>query len=445
MFDSLKSGFSHIKVLSRLSLLLSTKEGKLKLLIGIVGFLLLGLALSIGALELTNTPQFCQSCHEMRPEYVTWKASSHSQLGCVDCHVEPGVGNLLQHKVKSFKQLYLHFSGKINPPIEVAQPIKDEVCERCHTAKRVATPSGDLIIPHEVHKENKVPCVKCHSAVAHANIGSAENGFTANGNWDKWIEPVGRAYMKADFLKFSMEECLNCHKQEDAGPKPNDCKACHNKLVKPETHNDPIFRTKHGLLAEQDTTQCNKCHRITISSKEPRVPVNAVVVSYARKNTFCADCHSNSKAPPASHIVSWKRTHALPATNDRIGCLVCHDEGKPTRGSSATKTYCYQCHETNIHFNVIVLGQHTKGTPVNGSVEPTQYPCLNCHAGSNCLRCHYIPLQSAQPANPQSRNPLKPGATLSPGSPGYSTSPGSGQAPNWQLPRRYNYPPPETG
>ncbi len=421
---------------------LSTKEGKLKAVIFASGTLLLLLIVTATALQLTSTPQFCRSCHEMMPEYVTWKASAHSQINCIDCHIEPGTDKFLVHKVESIKELYDHLTGRVYTPITMDVPIKDEVCERCHTSNRVVTPSGDIKIPHKVHKDNKVPCVKCHEAVAHARIG--EEGFTADGNWDKWIEPVGKAYMRQDFLKFSMEECLNCHKEEDAGPQLKDCSACHTKLVKPESHKNPMFDRQHGLMAEADIKQCDKCHQKTMSITEPRIPVDDPVVKYARQNTFCAACHSTKKTPPPSHTVSWKRTHIVQATADRTGCLVCHDEGMPTSGSAATKTYCYRCHETNIHYDVIVRGKHIHGPPVNAQTELTRAPCFNCHSAQKCQRCHYVPDSKADLAKPEFRKPLSPGASITPESPGYgngSPAGGSGSSSTGN----YNPPPVETG
>ncbi|WML46921.1 NapC/NirT family cytochrome c [Neobacillus sp. PS3-34] len=54
--------------------------------------LFLALLTSVGfiGLETTSNSKFCSSCHEMKPEYYTWKASTHSEVDCVSCHIEPG-------------------------------------------------------------------------------------------------------------------------------------------------------------------------------------------------------------------------------------------------------------------------------------------------------------------------------------------------------------------
>lgn len=403
------------KLLKRINLGLSTKEGKLKAVIILSGIALLLVFFIVGALELTSTPRFCQSCHEMRPEYVTWKSSAHSQISCIDCHIDPGTKNFLVHKIKSFDQLYKHFTGKVYAPITIDKTISDEVCERCHTPNRVATPSGDIKIPHKVHKESKVPCVICHQAVAHAKIG--EEGFTADGNWEKWSEPIGKAYMRADFLRFSMMECIDCHKAEDSGPKSDDCKACHNKLIKPESHSEAKFISTHGEEAQRNIKQCDKCHRITMT--DDQIKSDDPIVTYTRQNHFCTDCHSNAKKLPPSHLSNWKLTHIVSATDNRNGCLVCHDEGRPSKRSKATKTFCYQCHLTNIH-PIIKLGRHDK-YPLVKNQALTKNPCFSCHNTANCLKCHYVPQSNQEIKLDQLRKTIPDGTTLNPTSPQYNS------------------------
>ena len=43
------------------------------------------------AVPLTSHPKFCASCHNIKPSYDSWVASSHKEVTCVDCHVRPTV------------------------------------------------------------------------------------------------------------------------------------------------------------------------------------------------------------------------------------------------------------------------------------------------------------------------------------------------------------------
>jgi len=371
-------------MLNRLRFVLSTTEGKFKALILVAGAMLILVSLTAVALVVTSTPKFCQSCHEMRPEYVTWQASAHSQISCIDCHIEPGAGNFLIHKVKSLEELYKHFTGQVYAPITLGTPIADKVCERCHSDNRVKTPSGDLKMPHQIHKQNQVPCVSCHAGVVHANVG--EVGFTADGKWDKWIEPVGKVYMRSDFTKLSMSDCIKCHTEQGVGPKTDDCKTCHAKLGKPETHVNSQFLNQHGQMAVQDIKQCENCHQFTWKDKNVWVPTNNPAALYAKQNQFCSNCHKQTK--PASHGVDWRIQHKVPAGRNRDSCLVCHDEGRVSGSEAAAKTNCYQCHLAEVHSSL--QNGHPR-YPLRPNQPPVSNPCMKCHIETKCEKCHFIP------------------------------------------------------
>ncbi len=47
----------------------------------------------------TSRPEFCRSCHNMEPYYISWQESSHSHVSCVKCHFPPGVGEKIRGKM----------------------------------------------------------------------------------------------------------------------------------------------------------------------------------------------------------------------------------------------------------------------------------------------------------------------------------------------------------
>ncbi|MCL5935198.1 MAG: NapC/NirT family cytochrome c, partial [Firmicutes bacterium] len=142
---------------------LSKTEDKLKLFILVAGLIICIGVGSVTAIQLTMTPQFCSSCHEMTPEVRTWQATSHSKFKCTECHIEPGIGNLIIHKIGAVKEVYLHVTNTFERPIRINYYIENNICEGCHTPQnRVFTVSGDLIIPHERHEKKGIYCVQCH-------------------------------------------------------------------------------------------------------------------------------------------------------------------------------------------------------------------------------------------------------------------------------------------
>lgn len=162
-------------------------------------FALLGAA---GGIAFTCRPQFCSYCHEMAPQYKSWQASTHRNVNCISCHVEPGLYNLIKDKMTTgMRSLVLKITGNYPKPINknshLAEKMKDDVCDQCHTIQKI-TPSRGLKMSHEDHLKTKLTCSTCHNRVAH-NIKGYKNHM-------------------------SMEFCLECHNGRVLG---NECTLCH--------------------------------------------------------------------------------------------------------------------------------------------------------------------------------------------------------------------------
>ncbi|HEY3375391.1 MAG TPA: NapC/NirT family cytochrome c [Candidatus Aquicultor sp.] len=252
---------------------------RLKLLGVAVVVVVLG---SYGMLMATNSPLFCQSCHEMKPAYGNWKTSVHAEVGCVDCHIKPGFGNLLLHKMMSYKEIVAHLTvyNKPNAPKIHArdfEPVND-ACGQCHSMNRTYSFSGDLKVPHKLHLDKGLTCPTCHSRVVHGN---------------------------PDQRKPKMETCLTCH---DGKKAPDKCGACHTKKAVPASHKQGNWFKVHGQMTK--TINCGQCHNW--------------------RPDWCMQCH---KQKPKSHLVLWRSNHGANAKADRTGCNACHQE-----------TFCLRCH-----------------------------------------------------------------------------------------------------
>ncbi len=393
-------------------------EDRLKALILVSGLLLAVLLGTAGAIKVTMSPQFCAKCHVMAPEYATWKASSHLQIACTKCHIKPGLGNLIVHKISAVKELYLYATGTYDRPIRMSHKLEDEICTECHSTNREFTPSGDLIIPHDKHAAKKVQCVDCHSGVAHGNIVARR--LTEDGNYEAWTDEVGQKQMVKDYAEPKMNTCLECHVKRKV---TQACEACHTQISKPPDHKVNNFLKSHGHLAKADVTYCNKCHSYSVEAKD--VPVKDPVARYARGNVFCYECHQKR---PQGHTDDWKIIHKKDVTNgDVSGCLVCHNDKKTTANDKAVPTYCTKCHgQTSSATSPQPSGNTGQGNVNNGSAStPTKPPsasvkpggkvtlgkihpsgwrkihpsivkekgasnegCWNCHDTTSCSRCH---------------------------------------------------------
>src|SRR5919201_146962 len=103
-------------------------EHKSKLLV-IAAVIVGALALSGAAVPLTNHPKFCASCHNIRPSYESWLASTHKSVTCVDCHVRPGLKGFLHDKVRAgLKDVAIYVFGTPTPAHDLKGPVATEVC-----------------------------------------------------------------------------------------------------------------------------------------------------------------------------------------------------------------------------------------------------------------------------------------------------------------------------
>lgn len=313
-----------------------------RFLVLMAGLIVFGIVGYFGVFELTATSKYCIKCHEMRPEYVTWKASSHSQFECVACHKEPGVLGDLKAAAKSAGILATHMTQPSDSPIKMKFKVDDEVCSNCHSQNRSVTPPGDLLVPHDRHAKRGVACVQCHKGIAHGNIVDRQARLKID--LVDWTEHTGANQMTAKNVNPPMDACLNCHSIRNVTTK---CSICHSQVVIPATHKTKAWLAdgQHGFEARKGIRECHKCHSYTFSGDYK--PFGMDVNQYIKQNEFCTDCHS-TKRPPSHGTAekNWMPIHFTRAYSKGLNsCLTCHFLNKPKVESPNTiKVYCNSCH-----------------------------------------------------------------------------------------------------
>ncbi|WP_240035305.1 NapC/NirT family cytochrome c [Neobacillus notoginsengisoli] len=358
--------------------------------------LFLALFFSIGfiGLEASSSSEFCSSCHEMKPEYYTWKASSHAEVDCVNCHIEPGVKLAAKNKADLVKKtIYKNINkNDVNvAPIRMTKEIPNSTCEKCHNVQnRNFSVSGDIIIPHDKHSEKDVKCTQCHSGVAHGKIPDREMTFkTDYSKWDKGLGSSAMADLK--FTRPDMDTCMECHESRRI---TTECTACHATGMLPKSHKSSEFKSKtHGKLAKSELSSCNKCHGpMSIEKLEGYEDLSTLDKyletkqshkdehTYAKENTFCVDCH---KQRPESHKNSFFPSHGKEAAKNEQTCYTCHDPNRSTGSEENNSVSCISCHSQK-HTN-----NWREGHPI--SVENLTRPqesCYKCHVKNTCSSCH---------------------------------------------------------
>ncbi|MGG1676492.1 NapC/NirT family cytochrome c [Neobacillus sp. NRS-1170] len=358
-------------------------------------FLALFFFLGFSGLEATSSSKVCSSCHEMKPEYYTWKASAHSEVECTSCHTDTVYKDLAKDKAGELvEKLKKQSSGTSAAPIRMPNEIKDSACESCHNVyTREFTPSGDIIIPHDKHKNKGVECVQCHSGVAHGKVADRKMTFLTD--LDKWDSKIGKAAM-ADikFIRPDMDTCMECHKARKVS---TECKTCHTTGMVPKNHKKADFSTKtHGKLAAKDLQKCNQCHKdmsaVPVEGYDD-VPtltkyLNKDTVTdqkkkshydYAKDNTFCKDCHSKR---PASHTQRWMMDHGNQSAKDKQQCLACHNY-QAAGGVKTTMVACSSCHPA-MHKG---FDKERHPVPLSANQQVTDF-CYTCHVKRTCSACH---------------------------------------------------------
>jgi nitrate/TMAO reductase-like tetraheme cytochrome c subunit len=358
-------------------------------------FLALFASIGFTGLKATSSSSFCSTCHEMKPEFYTWKASTHSEVDCVNCHIEPGAKNLAKDKANGLLQVYKKETNTYTAPIQMPKDIPNEACDRCHNMKnRDTTPSGDLIIPHDKHLAKDIKCVQCHSGVAHGKI--AERNVTFKSDYAKWDETLGKSMMSnVKFTSPKMETCMECHENRNVSTA---CETCHTTRMLPKSHKETSFKTgDHGKLAEKDIKECHKCHEYmsTTEIKDLGQEVSAsqqflsggtvkpdtiTAQEYAKENSFCKKCHTQR---PPSHIKGFTTLHGPLANQNKQRCFTCHDE-QDTGFNKITNVTCNSCHPA-MHAGFDYRATHPIELP------PNQKPvesCYQCHNKSKCQSCH---------------------------------------------------------
>ncbi len=194
------------------------KTGKI---LGISTTLIIGIVLGIlfwggfnWTLALTNTEEFCISCHEMEEnpyadlqETVHWSNRTGVRATCPDCHVPKEWTHKIIRKIKASNELYHKILGTIDTPekfeehrLEMAmrewkrmKKTDSRECRNCHHFASMDLDKQDSRSAerHDPHvwevidgKEPSQTCIDCHKGIAHRLPENWEEAAKAAGLQD---------------------------------------------------------------------------------------------------------------------------------------------------------------------------------------------------------------------------------------------------------------------
>jgi len=143
------------------------------------------------AMEMTNTEEFCISCHEMRVNvYEEYKDTIHytNRTGvratCPDCHVPKEWIYKVRRKIQASNELYHKALGSVDTPekfeakrLELARHVwkamketDSRECRNCHDFESMDYTEQGLrgMDQHEEGLTSGKTCIDCHKGVAHS-------------------------------------------------------------------------------------------------------------------------------------------------------------------------------------------------------------------------------------------------------------------------------------
>jgi nitrate/TMAO reductase-like tetraheme cytochrome c subunit len=306
--------------------------------IGVAAFVV---ALGIGSYitaEVYSTSKSCDSCHEMNAYYNSWSVSVHRNVECVQCHIPPGFPSFVKTKVLSLRELWVHLTGSVEPPLAVTRKIPSGNCLACHANPGNVT-KGTTTFPHSAHSDAK--CVDCHVRLVHRTV-----------NPPYYVDPL------------TMSKCLSCHNGQSGSP-PSNCGACHTPPHEARgecsnCHNtNSFFRTlaapsSHplALTGGHQGVACSSCHvtRAGVSNipgtSLPQPAGLSCVSCHAVQHvglTDCANCHTvngflpstfqhpreGPHVPTGEHVLTCQNCHKVTQDYQQATCSPCHS-GTPS-------------------------------------------------------------------------------------------------------------------
>jgi nitrate/TMAO reductase-like tetraheme cytochrome c subunit len=364
------------------------------------------LGITYGTISYTSTPGFCATCHEMAPEHVTFQASAHNQIKCVQCHIEPGTKNLLVHKVKSLKEVYYHVVGAPDPIVQTVA-VSNENCEQCHSRNRLVTATGDLIVNHKGHIKEEIPCITCHSGVVHAKV--EERGINDSSTYVAWTDENAKKLMGEKFVKPNMGTCIDCHDQVNQGKKPwkdlayslpeinqgkkqeqkeenmtfketpemkagilarvlpentqkimleamgqqqtdvkisMECFTCHQEINTPENHDSNNWSQRHGEFAVKELDQCLHCHQDSLWIKKlEKQDIGTLLTETKKKVTYKQDLITVTNEARSNHFCSTCHTYSPANHQDRSTWL--YDTHRRNSATAEERKRCFVCHDND--------------------------------------------------------------------------------------------------
>jgi nitrate/TMAO reductase-like tetraheme cytochrome c subunit len=359
--------------------------------------IILGLVTMATTVEITSRPQFCGSCHVMKPYYQSWSMSSHKNVACVECHIAPGMTAEIRKKYEALAMVARYVTGTYgtNPWAE----IDDAACLRCHERRLLAGRElfGDVLFDHAAHlsgmrRGKKLRCTSCHSQIvqgSHIAVtsstcilchfkGRVSNTGTARCTIchrvpDKIIRKGSLTFNHGDVARYGMD-CTNCHVRpagSDGAVPRERCLTCHNQVDRLDKYADTELM--HQQHVTDHKIDCMNCHLEIQHVGKPHV------VEAAGAGAGCGTCHASGHSPQQAFYAGSGGRGVDPMPDPMflagVRCEGCHMAipGQEEETHRASAIACMSCHgpRFNSIFESWRAGLETRTTGLRRQLEQT--------------------------------------------------------------------------
>lgn len=332
------------------------------------------------AVEYSNTPQFCGSCHIMDPYYDSWKHSAHKDAKCTDCHFPPSLKGKIGAKFQGFSQLVSYVTG--TAATRPTAHVEDGSCTQCHPVEKLGlqTPFGKIHFDHQKHFQassigRELRCTSCHVQITrdeHMSIdkrscvlchmkdqpqGEAVGGCTACHTLpDKTIQGLGLSFNHKEVLDRGMR-CGDCHAgitTGTGGVARDRCLSCHSDpeqlAVWKSAHDDKVVSEElHASHVSRGSIECRSCHDEIRHGKDASAA--ATPVGHQMNAGACSECHKEGHAQQSDFMAGrgGRDVPATPSLMQKCGltCQACH--GSATGGHALVRdNRCIACHGAGV-------------------------------------------------------------------------------------------------
>jgi hypothetical protein len=300
-------------------------------------------------------PDFCASCHEIRPLIDNWKNSTHRGIECTKCHEYTTMRNV--------QRLGEHLTGNVpeQPKIRSMDTVAlVEKCRSCHQQQFAEWKAGPhsatyaRIFTNKDHNSKRTlmdDCLRCHGMHFEGGIRDLVAPVNTTGPW---------RIAKAGMADMPTMPCMTCHSIHRIGQpveKPQERAGLREEKVRPS-------------LALYDRRS-----RMSIGANLLPIPAvfdgsRPVKMSPDERQALCYQCH----AALASGGIASGDDRTPMGVHEGLSCFACHQGHQQN-----TRASCGTCHPRLSNCGIDVEKMDTTFRDLKSRHNVHTVKCIDCH------------------------------------------------------------------